>query len=296
MENMLEKIINQNEKKYNDFKGKLESILGTANAEYSSMLSDYNNQINLVRNDNGYSKEGKIRENERINSIFNEKLKNKAAEYNDKLITKIDEELNKREKQEAESYIDEKDENYYSKKILNEITKQHLNSNMLVQLMYVNSMLNSITEVKDADMLEYVYKYACIDKNFSDEIINMIYLKARNLFNMPVKKESNEIIAKPTSGKDMVGENEENDKATSILIAKNRTKILNICQTIEKYNHDYSSDLIDFKKRFSNQKVRGDYPGGLFMSKEYKRDFNSKIINEWGNKKINDPWGKINRK
>ncbi len=278
MENMLEKIINQNEKKYNDFKGELEGILGTANTEYSSMLNDYNSQINFVRNDNGYSKEGKIRENERINSIFNEKLKNKAAEYNDKLITKIDEELNKREKQEAESYIDEKDENYYSKKILNEITKQHLNSNMLVQLMYVNSMLNSITEVKDADMLEYVYKYASVDKNFSDEIINMIYLKARNLKDKPVSKPE--------------GLSDEEYKLHAIFVANNRVKISNICETIEKYNYDYSSDLIDLKKRFSNQKVRGDYPGSLFLSKDYKRDFNSKIINDWGNKKINDPWGR----
>lgn len=278
MENMLEKIINQNEKKYNDFKGELESILSTATNEYSSMLGDYNNQINFIRNNDCYSKEGKLKENEKINSIFNEKLKNKSIEYYDTLISKIDDELTKKERQEAESYIDESDENYYSKKILNEITKQHLNSNMQVQLMYVTSMLNSINEVKDADMLEYVYKYASVDKNFSDEIINMIYLKARNLKDKPVSKPK--------------GLTEEADKLLAQSVAKNREKILNICQTIEKYNHDYSVDISELKKTFSSQKTRGHYPGNLFMSKEYKRDFSSKVINDWGNKKSNNPWNR----
>lgn len=291
MENMLEKIIGQNEKKYNDFKSELEGILGAANTEYSSMLSDYRSQIDFVKNNNNYSKEGKVRENEKINSIFNGKLKNKSIEYYDQLISKIDEELNKREKQEAESYISENDDNYYSKKILNEITKQHLNSNMLVQLMYVNSMLNSINSIDDADMLEYVYKYACVDKNFSDEIINMIYLKSRNIINDPREKKEDLIVAKSSDGATYASTNDAKQQDNSISFAKNRTKISNIISTIDKYNHDYSVDINNFKKSFSTQKIRGHYPRNLFMSNDYKRDFNSKIINDWGEKKSTNPWG-----
>lgn len=291
MENMLEKIINQNEKKYNDFKGELESILSTATNEYSSMLGDYNNQINFIRNNDCYSKEGKLKENEKINSIFNEKLKNKSIEYYDTLISKIDDELTKRERQEAESYIDESDENYYSKKILNEITKQHLSSNMLVQLTYVNSMLNSISSIDDADMIEYVYKYACVDKNFSDEIINMIYLKARNIIAAPIEKRDYSVSSKTNFDTKIDGKNVSQEKADNIRLAKNKAKVLSIIEKIEKYNHDYSVDISELKKTFSSQKSRGHYPGNLFMSKEYKRDFSSKVINDWGSKS-NDPWSR----
>lgn len=291
MENMVDKIISKNENKYNDFKGELENTLKNANSEYNSMLNDYNSQINFIKNDNGYSKEGKIRENKKINDIFAQKVINKANEYHDKLINKIDEELNKREKEESESYIDESDDNYYNKKILNEITKQHLNSNMMVQLMYVNSMLNSINSLEDADMLEYVYKYACVDKNFSDEIINMIYLKARNIINIPIDKKVYPVPAKSSDGVEIVGINDSKQQEYSIRAAQNRTKISKIIENFKKYNHDYSEDINYFKNSFSNSKLRGHYPGGLYNSIDYKRDFNINIISSWGdNKKSNDPW------
>lgn len=293
MENMLDKIISKNEKKYNDFKGELEIILKNANSEYNSMLNDYNSQLNFIKNDNGYSKEGKIRENKKINDIFSQKASNKANEYHNKLISKIDEELNKREKEESESYIDESDKNYYSKKILNEITKQHLNSNMMVQLMYVNSMLNSINSIDDADMLEYVYKYACVDKNFSDEIINMIYLKSRNIINAPIEKKDYSISANSSDGAEVKGNNDSQQRQDAIEFAKNKTKISKIIEDFNKYNHDYSEDINNFKKSFSTSKLRGHYPGGLYNSIDYKKDFNTNIINEWSisDKSIN-PWKK----
>lgn len=291
MENMIEKIIAENEKKYNDFKGELESILKSSNSEYNAMLSDYNSQINFIKNDNGYSDEGKSRENKKINDIFAQKVSNKANEYHDKLIAKIDEELNKREKEESESYIDESDENYYSKKILNEITKQHLNSNMMVQLIYVNSMLNSINSIDDADMLDYVYKYACVDKNFSDEIINMIYLKARNIMNAPREKKDYSILAKTGNGTEVEGKDNPKEQLDVIKAGQNRSKISKILEEFKKYNYDFSADINYFKKSFSTSKSRGHYPGGLYNSIDFKRDFNVNIINTWGNsQKSNDPW------
>lgn len=291
MANMIEKIIDRNEKKYNDFKSEMESILKTANSEYSSMLSDYNSQINFIKNDNGYSAEGKSRENKKINDIFSKKVSSKANEYYDKLISKIDEELNKREKEESESYIDKNDENYYNKKILNEITKQHLNSNMMVQLMYVNSMLNSINSIDDADMLEYVYKYACVDKNFSDEILNMIYLKARNILNAPREKKDYSMLSKTENGTELEGKNVPQEQMDALKSGKNRSKISKIIEDFNKYNYDYLTDINNFKKSFSVNKARENYPGGLYTSIDFKRDFNVNIVNTWGNsKKINDPW------
>ncbi|MFU7517641.1 hypothetical protein [Clostridium sp. HCS.1] len=293
MENMMENIIAKNEKKYNDFKGELEGIFKSSNSEYNSMLNDYNSQINYIKNDNGYSAEGKSRENKKINDIFYKKVSSKANEYYDKLISKIDEELNKREKEESESYIDEKDENYYNKKILNEITKQHLNSNMMVQLMYVNSMLNSINSIDDADMLEYVYKYACIDKNFSDEIINMIYLKARNIINAPIEKKEYPVPAKSSDGSMVVGTNETMQQEYAIKLGHNRTKVSKIINDFEKYNYDYLADINNFKKSFLVSKARGNYPGGLYTSIDFKRDFNKNIVGTWGDiKKSNDPWNR----
>ncbi|MFU7518222.1 hypothetical protein, partial [Clostridium sp. HCS.1] len=70
MENMMENIIAKNEKNYNDFKGELEGIFKSSNSEYNSMLNDYNSQINYIKIDNGYSAEGKSRENKKINDIF----------------------------------------------------------------------------------------------------------------------------------------------------------------------------------------------------------------------------------
>ena len=296
MENMIDKIISKNEKKYNDFKSEIEGILKNANSEYSSMLSDYNNQIEYVKNDNGYSQEGKIRENKKINDKFNEKLKNKANEYCDKLISKIDNELSKREKEELESYIDENDKNYYTKKILNEITKQHLTSNMIVQLTYVNSMLNSINSIDDADMLEYIYKYACVDKNFSDEIINMIYLKARNIIKLPMEKNDNSIVSMSSDGQEVIGNNDSEQQMKAINFSQNKSKISNIIEKIKKYNYDYSSDINYFKESFISVQKRGYYPTGLYSSNDIKRDFNKNIIDTWGRKeKSNDPWAKYSK-
>ena len=293
---MIDKIISKNEKKYNDFKSEIEGILKNANSEYSSMLSDYNNQIEYVKNDNGYSKEGKVRENKKINDIFNEKLKNKANEYCDKLIAKIDNELSKREKEELESYIDENDKNYYTKKILNEITKQHLTSNMIVQLTYVNSMLNSINSIDDADMLEYVYKYACVDKNFSDEIINMIYLKARNIIKLPMEKNNNSVVSMSSDGQEVIGSNNSEQQMKAINFAQNKSKISNIIEKIKKYNYDYSSDINYFKESFISTQKRGHYPTGLYSSNDIKRDFNKNIIDAWEKKeKSNNPWAKYDR-
>ena len=296
MENMIDKIISKNEKKYNDFKSEIEGILKNANSEYSSMLSNYNNQIEYVKNDNGYSKEGKVRENKKINDIFNEKLKNKANEYCDKLISKIDNELSKREKEELESYIDENDKNYYTKKILNEITKQHLTSNMIVQLTYVNSMLNSINSIDDADMLEYVYKYACVDKNFSDEIINMIYLKARNIIKLPMDNKNNSMVSMSSDGQEVIGNNDSEQQIKAINFAQNKSKISNIIEKIKKYNYDYSSDINYFKESFISVQKRGHYPTGLYSSNDIKRDFNKNIINVWEKQeKSNDPWAKYSK-
>lgn len=292
MSNMVEQIIAQNEKKYNDFKGELENIFKSANDEYNSMLKDYKRQIDYIKNDNGYSNEGKARENKKINNIFAQKVSDKAKEYYDKLIAKTDTELNKREKEEAESYIDKNDENYYKKKILNEITKQHLNSNMLVQLTYVNSMLNSITSLEDADMLEYVYKYASVDKNYSDEIINMIYLKARNILNAPVKRKDNTINVKMPDGT-VESLNANQDSLDTVHIVQNKSKVGKIIEDFERYNYDYLSDISKLKNSFLSGKNRGEYPRNFYMSNDPKRDFNTNIVNTWGEaKKSNDPWSR----
>lgn len=51
------------------------------------------------------------------------------------------------------------------------------------QLMYVTTMVSNITSINDADLLESVFDYICLENNFSDEMVNIVYLKARNIIN-----------------------------------------------------------------------------------------------------------------
>ena len=273
MENMLEKIIDKNEKKYNAFKSELEKILAAANSEYSSLLNDYRTQIQYIKNDSMYSKEGKIRKAKEIHDSFISKVKNKSDNYFEKLIAITDDELTKRKKEKTDEYISPNDDNYYSKKILNTLTKQHLNSNHLVQLIYVNSMLNSINDIDDADMLESVFNYTCVDANFSDELINMVYMKAKRIANTPGKKIDNSKKI-DHNGEVIKSNNNNKDVDETVKRSLKRSKMYTIIDKIDKYNHDYSVDIAELKSQFNRNKDIGSYyPYSLYLSKKYEPDF-----------------------
>lgn len=240
MPNMLEQKTNENEELYNSTKAKLEDRIGVANGEYNSILNDYKSQTSYIEKDITLSKEGKIQKANEIRERFIDKVNVKSLDHYDSLQKELDIALKKDEIRKLENF-------------------KGLNANMMPQLMYVNSMINSISSLTDADLLEEVFNYACEEGNFSDELINMIHLKARNLVNnaAPLKKV----------------ENGNENVLAGIDMSKNRGKINNIISKIKKYKTNYTDDLTRLKKSFATAFNQRKYPSSLYIQKDPKSDF-----------------------
>lgn len=93
------------------------------------------------------------------------------------------------------------------------------------QLIYVTTMVSNITSINDADLLESVFDYICLENNFSDEMVNIVYLKARNIINNNIPNAD-------------IGE-EKSNKTVDVIEAskrgRNRSKVNKIINEIEKY-------------------------------------------------------------
>ena len=258
MINKLEQLIVENENFYEEHKNKLNKRLGVANEEYRSLLKDFNSQVDFVNRSNEYTPEGKINKNNEILDRFIDKV-NCAA-------------LNHYADLNSEMSIILKE---YEIKRLEKVNG--LNPEIMPQLIYVNSMISNITSINDADMLESVFDYICLENNFSDEMINIVYLKARNILNnnIPNVDVGQE---KPNKGVDVI------EVANR---AKNRTKIKNIVNKIEKYKKDYLKDFESIASTFKLGATNKKYPGTLYFNKDIRNDFTLM------SNRINDPW-KIN--
>lgn len=261
MEDELELKINENETIYSDTKVKLEEILGKANSEYSGLLQDFNSQISYIQNDNMLTEEGKIIKCKEIQGRFMDKVNYAALNNFGSLNGRLDIAIKEEEIRKLKSI-------------------KGLNADMLPQLIYVNSMINSISNINDADSLESVFKYISMPGNFSDEVINMVHIKAKNLINAPVE----------VSESAPIGNNAAINKSSSN--GANRTRIDNIIGKINKYKNDYSKELKEFQSRFRSGLNQKQYPSGLYLNRDPKQDFklpNGLVDNQWKN---NNPWNK----
>lgn len=265
LNNILEEKIQENEKVYLEGKEALVKILINANTEYSSLLKDYKNKINSIKNDSLLSSEGKKTQATRIHDDFINRIKAKAFEYNKSLITSTDSTI---------ELINVNKINNYSVLI----------GSRIPQIIYVNAMLNSIDNLQDAPMLKEVFEYACLEDNFSTEIINLIYMKANSMLN------SNDKIARKISGetqsdKETRSLNEQVDVNKIINNSKAKTIIAAIITEINKFKHDYLTDFSGFKNTFENWSKNSKFPNNLYISKDISRDFALEgVLN------IRDPW------
>lgn len=266
--NVLEQRITAKEEYFSGVKAKLEQRLGDANAEYSSLLGDFRNQVNYIKNDNTLSKEGKKIKGDEIRTRFINKVNAAARNHFEILQTDIDIALNEIQIKKLKNF-------------------KGLNTEMLPQLIYVNSMLSSINGLGDADLLESIFNYASIEGNFSDEIVNMVYLKARNLINTneESKSDKNEVGDKSgTVGSYVVNRN-MSDVINAQNIATNITKIKSIITKINRYKKDYTKELIGFRRCFTGGSNNKKYPDNLYMCKDPRGDFRLP-----GEIDINNPW------
>lgn len=237
---MLDQKINENEELYNSTKTGLETAMNVANKEYTDLLKDFHNQTGYVQNDNMLSKEGKIQKIAEIKESYLNKVYIKAIERYDVLGRNLDIALKKDEIRKLENY-------------------KGLDEKSLPQLIYVNSMVNSISSMKDADLLEDVFNYACEEDNFSDQLINLIYIKARNLINNHIPAENSET---------------ENTNATNAIESvQNRKKVTDIISKMHKYKTDYSKEFARLKVSFNVALNQKKYPANLYMHRDPKDDF-----------------------
>lgn len=263
MPNVLDQRINVNEELYGSTKKELEERICIANGEYNALLNDFNSQIKYIQKDNMLSKDGKVKKANEIRENFINKASVKSLDYYDTLQKSLDIAIKKGEIRRLENF-------------------KGLNSEMMPQLLYVNSMINSISSLNDADLLEDVFNYASEEGNFSDELINMVYIKARNLINNST-----------------LSQNMENDNDNVLKVAelgKSRAKISDIIVKITKYKKDYTKEFNDFKTSFARAFNQKKYPTNLYIQRDPKSDFivpGNLQDNDWNKPGSNNaPWAR----
>lgn len=257
MVNKLEKLTVENEKFYEECKDKLNKRLGIAHEEYQSLLEDFNSQVNYVNRSNEYTAEGKINKNKEILDRFIDKVNYAALNHYADLNSQISIMLKE-----------------YEVKTLERING--LSPEIMPQLIYVTSMINNIESINDSDLLESVFDYICLESNFSDEMVNLVYLKARSILNNNIPNVD-------------VGQ-DSNNKTVDVVKAtergRNRTKISNIINKIEKYKMDYLKELESIANTFKLGASNKKYPGNIYSNKDIKNDFTLM------SNRINNPWAK----
>lgn len=255
MTNKLEKLTVENEKFYEECKNKLNKRLGVARDEYQALLEDFNNQVEYVNRSGEYTPEGKINKNNEILNRFIDKVNYAAINHWGDLNSEISIILKE-----------------YEIKTLEKING--LNPEIMPQLMYVTTMASNITSINDADLLESVFDYICLENNFSDEMVNIVYLKARNILNNDIPNID-------------IGE-EKSNKTVDVIEAskrgRNRSKVNKIISKIEKYKKDYLNEFEAIANIFKSGASRKQYPGSLHLNRDIKNDFT--LISN----RMNNPW------
>lgn len=255
MTNKLENLTVENEKFYEECKNNLNKRLGVAKDEYLVLLEDFNNQVDYVNKSSEYTPEGKINKNNEILNRFIDKVNYAALNHWEYLNNEISIILKE-----------------YKIKALKKING--LNPEIMPQLIYVTTMVSNITSINDADLLESVFDYICLENNFSDEMVNIVYLKARNIINNNIPNAD-------------IGE-EKSNKTVDVIEAskrgRNRSKVNKIINEIEKYKKDYLNEFEAIANTFKLGASRKQYPGSLYLNRDIKNDF-TLMTN-----RMNDSW------
>jgi hypothetical protein len=251
MSDVLEQKINENEESYNSVKKDLENKIGVANGDYSSLLKDFNSQIGYIQNNTMLSKEGKDQQTNELRNSFTIKAKAKSLDHFAKLQLALDDAINTDQLKRVENY-------------------KIMTAESMPQLMYVSTMVNQISSFNDVDLLEDVFKYASEGCNFSDELINMVHIKARNLINNHVNAEID------------VNTRNSNTIQAAMKIGNDRTKIQKIISKIDNYKKNYNKEFTDLKSSFARAVNQGKYPSSLYIQRDIKADFGA-TVDSWKN-------------
>lgn len=254
MINKLEELTIEKEKQYKEYKSKIEEKLTLARNEYQTLLQDFNNQVKYINESTEYSPEGKNNKNNEILNRFIDKVNYAATNHYGSLNTTVSMILKE-----------------YEVKKLENVSK--LTNESMPQLIYVNSMINNITGINDADILESVFDYVCSEYNFNDELVNMVYLKARNILNNDIPNIEQ-------------GSDNKIDVVQASNRGRNRTKISNIINEIENYKKDYIKEFESIANTFKSGASNKKYPGNIYFNKDIKNDFTLM------SNRINNPWKK----
>ncbi|MDF2882957.1 MAG: hypothetical protein K0R54_3514 [Clostridiaceae bacterium] len=271
LSNMLQQKIQENEKVYSDGKAALEKIISTANADYNLFLKDYNNQINSIKNNSMLTSEGKKAQATKLYNDYLVKVSDKGVEYTNSLINSIDATL---------KLIDD------NKTKNNDVVK----GQKIPQIIYVSAMMNSISNLQDASMLKEVFEYACLEDNFSTEVINLIYMKANSLLNSANDNNGSRVLDETQSKAQERIINDSVNVNEIISKGKLKTILTAIVTEINKYKHDYIKEFNDFKSTFTSWGKSYRYPQNLYMAVAPKNDF--KLESILNNK---DPWNVSNK-
>lgn len=256
---MLKVKIEENEKVYADGKAALEEIISKANSEYNKLLNEYKTRIQNVKDDSMLTDEGKRDKGTKLHEEYLKKAKDAATKYVKQLQDKNTDIIKSIEGEKVKN---------------NEILK----GQKMPQIIYVSCMMNNINQLQDVPMLKEVFDYACLEDNFSSEVMNLIYLKANSLFNA-------------SSGYETKVSDETQTKSQANVINNVRSKVdyntilKAILTEINKFKHDYINEFKEFEDRFKNWLSRGEYPRNLVIAADIRRDF---ALDNKLNK--NDPW------
>ncbi len=278
MPSILQQKIQENEKVYSDGKAALEKIIGNANTAYNSFLKDYNNQISYIKNNSMLTSEGKKAQATKLYNDYLVKVADKGVECTNSLINSVAATL---------------------KLIDGNKTKNNdvLKGQKIPQIIYVSAMMNSITQLQDASMLKEVFEYACLEDNFSTEVMNLIYMRANSLLNAANDNIGGKVVDETQS---QAQERILNDSVNINKIISNgklKTMLTAIVTEINKYKHDYIKEFNDFKSTFDSWVKRKAYPQNLYMAIDPRNGFKLEgILNSkdpWNvSNKVSDPWNK----
>lgn len=244
MGNIIEETIEKNEKEYEEGKEKLKNIIEASRSKYSQIKNEFENEKKQINSDKYLTKDGK---NAKIKKL-SESYKNRAFQESDKSIQEL---------------LDRADINITELEISKLEKQGFVKEELLPSLTYVSSMINLINRVEDADMLKEIYDYIGNKKNFCEESMNLVYMKAKSILNIPVD-----------------GEELSPQDPSLINRVNSRNELQRIVDKIKKYKYDYLKDYKDMAYRFENWKAQKKQPLSLYHASDIKNDL-SIIVDPW---------------
>ncbi|MGN9160043.1 hypothetical protein [Clostridium sulfidigenes] len=275
MSNILEQKIKEKKELYNNLKIELEKVIGIAQNDYNSLLNQYGKGLGYIRHNSNLSKEGKRVEAKKLHDEYLEKVQMAAVKH----LTNLNKDIDSWTEKYNEPSQDPK----------------YLIGKKLPQLIYVTSMLNSIDS---PELLNEMFEYVSEDENFSDELVNLVYAKAKSMINA-YDKPRNETVDNPWESKDeSTNEHTVNAQMNVIGRMKYNKIIQGILDEINQYKTDYSKDAAEMKQRFEGRIKNKEYPINLYVTADTQRDFGipNDLKATWGetevSNKLMDPWSR----